>query len=453
MKITLITTQPFKPPLVGGVDVYTDRVGQALAKLGHKLHILALDYLVEEPLRQFTVEDDQLDDFVISRLLFSFAQRPKEAFDINFDPLMETAVSKILQTQRPDLVIIFNFYTLTMASVKAAKDLGIPVFHIATDFLPVCRRATFINWHGKSCEEGESVKTCAKCFVSRDRNGRLAANVLGVLPKKALVTLAGSGSYQERNPLSLLNPYWHQIKTMEKRLQTIQPLRDMIDHIFVPTQFTKRKFIENGFRPERVHHFHFGIDPDHLLSFVTHEPADHIRFLFIGRFQPYKGLHLLLDAFNTLPNPEGATLTVYGAADGHDDYYYSLIKKMDQNPRISFLGKIPPTDLADAFAEADFFLLPSTWHENSPLIVSDALQSKTPVISSNIGGVTDIVKHEQNGLLFPMGDVDALRATLQRTIDDPELVEHLRIGNELPTIKSYVTQMMTYIPELCKNGV
>ena len=116
------------------------------------------------------------------------------------------------------------------------------------------------------------------------------------------------------------------------------------------------------------------------------------------------------------------------------------------NYRIQFLGKIPPSELDRAFADADYFLLPSTWHENSPLIISDALQSKTPVISSDIGGVTDIVKHDVNGLLFPMGNVEALQATLQRTINEPDLSPRLQAGNTLSSIDSYVETMMSFIP-------
>lgn len=447
MKITLITTQTYQRPLVGGVDVYTDRVGRALARQGHTINILAADSGVEAPDQQFAVERDELDGFPIWRLRYSFAQRPKEAFDTGYDDEMETAVRAILHEQQPNLVIILNFYTMTLATVKAAKSLGIPVFHIATDFLPVCRRATFIRWHGGSCEVGESIKTCAACFVSNKKSGRIVAETIGKLPEDVLVRLAGDGRYKQPHPLAPLNPYWHQIATMKRRLEVIQPLRDMIDHTFVPTRFTEQMFVENGFAAERVHHLPFGVDPEHPLSEVVHLPADHVRFLFIGRFQPYKGLHLLLEAFNKLENPQGATLTIYGAADGHDGYYDSLMAGINSNERIHFLGKIPPSELATAFAEADYFLLPSTWHENSPLIVSDALQSSTPVIASDIGGVTDIVKHDINGLLFPMGDATTLQTTLQRTINDPELGPRLQAGNQLQLIDTYVSDMLTHLPQ------
>lgn len=123
---------------------------------------------------------------------------------------------------------------------------------------------------------------------------------------------------------------------------------------------------------------------------------------------------------------------------------------MSANPRIHFAGLIPPTELARAFAEADIFLLPSTWHENSPLILLDALQSKTPVLGSDIGGVSGIVTHERNGLLYPREDVAALRQAMQRLIDQPDLVARLQAGGNLPSIESYaqtiVAKMTAFLP-------
>jgi glycosyltransferase involved in cell wall biosynthesis len=165
--------------------------------------------------------------------------------------------------------------------------------------------------------------------------------------------------------------------------------------------------------------------------------------LFIGRLQPYKGAHLLVEAFNNLDAANGATLTLYGAAaGGYEAYFDQLNDMMSRNKRIRFRGRIPPERLGEAFAEADYFVLPSTWHENSPLILLDALQSKTPVIASNIGGVTDLVRDGINGMLFPMGDAGMLQKVMQQAIDQPELLVQLRAGVDLPTIDEYAHTLL-----------
>jgi glycosyltransferase involved in cell wall biosynthesis len=115
---------------------------------------------------------------------------------------------------------------------------------------------------------------------------------------------------------------------------------------------------------------------------------------------------------------------------------------METNDRVQFRGQIKSEDLGRAFASADYFVLPSIWHENSPLILLDALQSRTPVIASEIGGVTDTIIEGQNGFLFLMGDVDALRRVLQNVINQPSLRDHLRLGSDLPMIEKYARRIL-----------
>jgi len=446
MKIAL-STRSFQPPVIGGVDVYTDRLGRSLERRGEEVLYLAFNSS-EEYGSEIQVRQDSFDGRRIWRCLFDFSRRPSDLYQLGYDPEMEENIHSILQAERPDLLIIMNFYMSTLAGVAAAKALNIPVVHIATDYLPVCRRATMIRWNARSCLVGESIKSCSECFVSERIPGRLAARTLNLLPEKALVSLAEA---KDRNaiflPLKALNPYWRQVNLMKRRLEVLDPLKREIDLVLAPTRYTARMFRENGFRDKQVEFLPFGVEGDSSLAKVKHEQADHLRFLFIGRLQPYKGAHLLVDAFNRLASPKNATLTIYGIQDGYDAYYEELITRIGRNDRIQFRGRIAAAELGEAFAEADYFVLPSTWHENSPLILLDALQSRTPVISSEIGGVTDLVKDGVNGLLFPMGNAEGLAAVMQKAIDHPELVDRFREQTKLPTIEAYVDKMLS----LCRD--
>ena len=442
MKITLCTHK-FKPPFMGGVDVYTDRLRRALIRLGHELTILAFDSsgTMEEGIALAT---DEYDGTLVRRVSFPFAGRPKMAFDQAYDPEMGEIVKTLLQELRPDIFVAVNFYTISLAAVEAAKGLGIPVAHVATDFVPICRRGTFIRWDGRSCEVGESIQSCAACFVSHRAVGRVGAALLDKLPEETAVrwanrSLSGNGMH----PLRVFQPYWRHVRVMEERLRVLRPLRHQIDLVLAPTQKTRDIFIANGFKPEQVRLQPFGVDLDNPLAQLEHTPSDHVRFMFIGRLQPYKGADILVNAFNQLPNPCGATLTVYGAADdNYAAYFQRLQADMDANPRLTFAGTIPPWDLHKAFAQADYFVLPSTWHENSPLILLDALQSQTPVIASDIGGVTDVVKDGANGYLFPMGDEQALRGLLQRIIDQPDMSASLKPDAYLTPIDEYAQTLV-----------
>ena len=441
MKI-LLSGRRFSQPLMGGVDVYADRLGRALERLGHSVSALGFDGAAAIETDAIVLERGKFGSWPSWQARFAMERRPKQAYDHAYDPEMGKVVGTVLDEARPDLFVILNFYQITLAAVEAAKARGIPVIHVATDFIPVCRRATYMQWDGASCSVGESKRSCAACFVSKDPLGRISARLLDRLPAATTRQLAGAGDHTLPHPLAPLNPYWRQIRLMDERLRILGPLRKEIDLVLAPTTFTRNAFIANGFDADRVMQLPFAVEADHPLARLQKVPADHVRFLFVGRLQPYKGADLLLEAFDRLEHPRGATLTVYGAAGEYEAYFRRLQRVIEHNERITFRGTIPPERLGEAFANSDYFVLPSTWHENSPLILLDALQSKTPVIASDVGGVTDAVVHEGNGLLFPMGNVEALRATLQRTIDEPTLVDRLRASVELPLIDAYASRLI-----------
>ena len=447
MKI-IISARRFVQPLLGGVDVYADRLRRALERLGHEVAILSIDSNAEQHNEGINIHSESFNGTNIFRINLSGQGLSQRTFYNAYDPEIGRAVKDLLREQKPDLFIIMNFYMLTLAPVEAAKELKIPVVHIATDFVPICRRSTFIRWDGQPCQTGESTKSCAACFVSHRVSGRVTSSILNRFPEDTLKRWANShDSHRFPSPLWILKSYWKQVSIMDQRLRTLQPLRDQIDLILTPTNFAYRIFRTNGFKPERVYHFPFGVELDDPLDKRNNSNASAVRFLFVGRFQPYKGAHLLVDAFNNLHEPQGATLTLYGGPHGYESYYKNLKSRIATNDRIHFGGILAPTELKRAFAETDYFVLPSTWHENSPLILLDALQSQTPVIASDVGGVTDLIEDGINGLLFPMGDKQALQKAMQKAIDQPALVEKLRKGIHLPDIDEYAEKLV----ELCRE--
>lgn len=439
------------PPLLGGVDVYANRMRRAFERLGHEVVILSVDMKSSENQHReaVTLSTEIYDGVKIYRINISDQRPNQKFFDNGYDPEIGHLVKGLFLEQKPDLYIVMNFYMLTLAPVGVAKELKIPVVHIATDFVPICRRSTFIRWDNKPCPTGESIKSCAACFVSHHIPGRAISSILNQLPEKTIIRRAkNTGSHRFPSPSWLLKPYWKQVSIMDERLKILQPLRDKIDLVLTPTTFTYRIFQTHGFNPERVYHFPFGIETDPPMPEENdNHSAKNVRFLFIGRFQPYKGAHLLVEAFNNLRAPKRATLTLYGTPNGYESYFQNLKSRMASNEAIKYGGVLAPTELRHAFSDADFFVLPSTWHENSPLILLDALQSNTPVIASDVGGVTDLIKDGINGLLFPMGDKHALQKVMQKVVDDPTLAKKLKKDTHLPNIDEYAENLV----ELCRE--
>jgi glycogen(starch) synthase len=134
-------------------------------------------------------------------------------------------------------------------------------------------------------------------------------------------------------------------------------------------------------------------------------PVDPPHVLFAGRLAPEKGVEELAAAANGLP------LVVVG--DG---------PLRDRVP--AKLGFVSPAELARLYDEAAVVVCPSR-REGFGVVCAEAMAHGRPVVATAVGGLVDLVRHEETGLLVPPGDAAALRAALERLLGDRVLRERL----------------------------
>jgi glycosyltransferase involved in cell wall biosynthesis len=141
---------------------------------------------------------------------------------------------------------------------------------------------------------------------------------------------------------------------------------------------------------------------------------------FAGRLGPQKALGVALDAIADVP---GVTLAVAG--DGPDRQEIER-RAGDRGleGRVRFLGSVSREQVLRLFRAADASLLSSSW-ENFPHTVVEALAVGSPVIATAVGGVPEVVRHGENGLLVPPGDPEALAAAIRRFFADDGLRRRL----------------------------
>ncbi|UCD83318.1 MAG: glycosyltransferase, partial [Deltaproteobacteria bacterium] len=191
-----------------------------------------------------------------------------------------------------------------------------------------------------------------------------------------------------------------------------------------------------------------------LFSSATKIPAERVRFGFIGQPLPHKGLHVLTEAFSRLEkNNEGGRdyeLRIYGEASSKEAKEY-LKKTMEGvNPeRVNYLGSFPHQDITRVYAEIDVLVIPSLWEENSPLVLLYALHTKTPVIASRVGGLTELIPEGEAGRLFQAGQVEELAGCLRDFIQNPD---KLKAAREVPvkSIEKNAQELKTLYNQLLK---
>ncbi len=144
--------------------------------------------------------------------------------------------------------------------------------------------------------------------------------------------------------------------------------------------------------------------------------------VFLARLDMQKGLREALEACRHLP--EGCHLTVFGPRMSDTD-----LSLFDGHPRASYGGALTPAEVAQTLSEHDLLVYPTLFsREGYPGAILEAFQCGLPVVASRLGGIPELVEHEESGLLIEPGSAAAVKSAIQRLLDDPNLYRRLCQG-------------------------
>jgi glycosyltransferase involved in cell wall biosynthesis len=103
-----------------------------------------------------------------------------------------------------------------------------------------------------------------------------------------------------------------------------------------------------------------------------------------------------------------------------------LLQLAEGDKRIEFCGPYQPTEVGEILQGIDVVVVPSTWYENYPLALHEALACNVPVIATDTGGAAEEVVNSINGFTFRIGDEDDLKSKLQHVVQNPEILNEIK---------------------------
>lgn len=182
------------------------------------------------------------------------------------------------------------------------------------------------------------------------------------------------------------------------------------DHVLVPSEFVRDSLMEHGADPSRISILPYGVDIDQFHP-SPRLGDDGLRILFVGHVGLLKGVRYLLEAVRRLAI---ADITV------------TMIGRMTCDPAalepwrglFNHIPHVPFQEVPALYREADVFVFPSLV-EGSAFVTYEALASGLPVITTPNAG--SVVRDDQDGIIVPIRDVDALMLAIERLYKDPEL--------------------------------
>jgi phosphatidylinositol alpha-mannosyltransferase len=144
--------------------------------------------------------------------------------------------------------------------------------------------------------------------------------------------------------------------------------------------------------------------------------------LFCGRYEPRKGLEVLLAALMLLPPDVRLWVASSGAGIENLRAQYAC------DTRIEWLGRITEDDKIDRLAKCTVFCAPSLHSESFGIVLLEAMAARTPLVASALDGYRNVATDDKDALLVEPGDANALAAALARIISDKDLSARLVAG-------------------------
>lgn len=280
-------------------------------------------------------------------------------------------LNKIVDSFKPDIIHVHNFfYNASPSILFAANKKRIPIIVTLHNYRLICSGSLLMR----------DFKPCELCVGKK-------------FPTAGIKYSCHRNSKLETAHLTLVTGVHKLLDTWNTKVSRYIAL----------TEFAKKKYINSS----------LNLDPNKVVVKANsvnavepsgfHEREKH--FLFIGRLSQEKGIETLLAAFS------GSQFSLEIIGDG--PLRESVKQATSKNQNINYLGHKDNAFIISKLKKCNALIVPSIWYEGLPTTILEAFSTGTPVITSNIGNLNEIVSHGHNGLQFNPNSPEDLVKTIK----------------------------------------
>jgi glycosyltransferase involved in cell wall biosynthesis len=289
----------------------------------------------------------------------------------------------MLTLMQPEIIHLHHYVTLGIEIIEEARRTlpNAKIILTLHEYLAICHnKGLMVKTNGDLCYRA-SARDCANCFA-------------------------------DKSPADFF-----------LREKYIKRLFENVDHFVSPSHFLKSRYVEWGIDENLISVIENGQPLRTEIKNTNQPESKKVKLAFFGQINTDKGIELLLTAINLLPSriKKKMVLEIHGAnlnlqSNAFQDKIFDLLSSLKE---IVFnIGPYEQSQMPSLLSKVDWVVVPSTWWENSPMVIQEAFQQKVPVITSDIGGMAEKVTHGKDGLHFQARNSVDLSQILIYAIDN-----------------------------------
>jgi len=368
----------------GGADKYYLDLTKELKMAGHQV----ANFAMQRPDNQHS----EWSQYFVSQLDFSLSSNPLKNIKNTLRVIgrsfwsIEAAkkLERLIKDFQPDVAHLHTFYhQLSPSILPVLKKYNIPVIMTVHDYNLIS--CNYVRYHHNA-------------ICSHSINGNYW---------KAIIHKCVKDSYLASMVEALNHYLFKWLKIYEKH----------VDLFIFPSKFHAAEHGNSELKMKNTITINNYFEANGTID--NNEIGDYI--FYVGRLSPEKGVDTLIKAYAKAETH----LKLIICGDGPQlKELKSLAAELKTN--VEFLGYLPNEQVLNYLVKSAFKVFPSRALENQPLVILESMALGKPVIASNVGGISELIENEKNGLLFESGNEDELAIKIKELSDDSNKL--LRLG-------------------------
>jgi glycosyltransferase involved in cell wall biosynthesis len=421
----------YEPYWSGGMVDNQSSLMTNMSKIGHDITFftaMRYDYRLRTYLERKKIKGIKTIEMVNSPNPYDpYCYRSNPTQHCNHEEI-ERLTQKIIDLIHPDIVHIGDLRMHCASVIEIVNNAGIPIVKTIENFWDLCPKSDLLLNDEIPCfdyKDGEYCKICLAQYsqlkipnIHRIKGSIHYEKIFPFVSKFKNLKRYFIG-YKTKN-LFACGATYPSIKYHQRRQFFIETL-NKCNRIHVTSENTKNRLVIYGVNPQIIVTIPLSTDSISLvIAKSDYKPHYPLIFGYRGKVHTRKGIQILLNAFSRLDQTK-CKLLIYGDGD-----ISLLAPYLQQKLNIDYRGIYHKNKINKVLSEIDVGVVPSICEETFGIVGLEYINARIPIIGSDLGGIKEWLINGENGFLFKPDNSNELYHTMNRFVENQELISNLQ---------------------------